>query len=323
VKSDGLADHTSTSNWTSPAAAQPTASTSAGPTLQECWESINAYLTKFNGSQNNFTFLISYDEVALTFSGLLDDYPGAEAAYSLRLLDKDYTGDAVRVRRASNNDEQDIGFDSNGDLDTSALATFCSGTDCFVKVWYDQSSNGNDATQTTTSEQPKIYDSSTGVIIDASGNSTLFFDIPHRLLCSTGSVNNNNMTLFFAGERTNDSGRSKITQFTGYILYFLEFQTFALYVNTNTLVSTGTKVLGQVLITTIVASGDVDLYLNGSLNNSGSTTGSSSGSLSIGGNIGGALTSSRTISEIIIYQSDQSSNRTDIETNINDYYSIY
>jgi hypothetical protein len=90
---------------------------------------------------------------------LLDNYPGAVAAYSLRKLDKDYTGDAIRVRRASNNTEQDIGFDANGDLDTSALATFCSGTDGFVKTWYDQSGNGNDATQTTTSAQPKIYDS--------------------------------------------------------------------------------------------------------------------------------------------------------------------
>jgi hypothetical protein len=96
-------------------------------------------------------------------TGLLDDYPGAAAAYSLRLLDSDYTGSAIRVRRASDNTEQDIGFDGNGDLDTSALATFCAGTDGFVKVWYDQSGNSNDATQTTTSSQPKIYDSSTGV----------------------------------------------------------------------------------------------------------------------------------------------------------------
>jgi hypothetical protein len=80
-------------------------------------------------------------------SGLLADYPGAAAAYSLRLLDTDYTGSAVRVRRASDNAEQDIGFDGNGDLDTTALATFCSGTDGFVKTWYDQA-NSNDATQT-------------------------------------------------------------------------------------------------------------------------------------------------------------------------------
>ena len=102
------------------------------------------------------------DVPALT--GLLDTYPGAAAAYSLRLLDSDYAGSAIRVRRASDNTEQDIGFDGNGDLDTSALATFCAGTDGFVKTWYDQSGNANDATQTTTSAQPKVYDSVTGVV---------------------------------------------------------------------------------------------------------------------------------------------------------------
>ena len=97
-------------------------------------------------------------EDASGFTGLLDDYPGAAAAYSLRLLDSTYTGSAIRVRRASDNAEQDIGFDNN-ELDTTALATFCAGTNGFVKTWYDQSGNANYATQTTTGNQPKIYDS--------------------------------------------------------------------------------------------------------------------------------------------------------------------
>jgi hypothetical protein len=96
-------------------------------------------------------------------SGLLADYPGAAAAYSLRLLDTDYTGSAIRVRRASDNAEQDIGFDANGDLDTTALATFCSGTDGFVKVWYDQAGS-SDASNLAGAQQPKIYDSAGGVL---------------------------------------------------------------------------------------------------------------------------------------------------------------
>jgi len=103
-------------------------------------------------------------EETTSFTGLLDDYPGAAAAYSLRLLDSTYTGSAIRVRRASDNAEQDIGFDNN-ELDTSALATFCSGTDGFVKTWYDQAGS-NDATQATTSAQPKIYDSVAGVVLE-------------------------------------------------------------------------------------------------------------------------------------------------------------
>jgi hypothetical protein len=47
------------------------------------------------------------------FVGLLNEYPNAAVAYSLRLLDNTYTSDAIRVRRASDNIEQDIGFVNN------------------------------------------------------------------------------------------------------------------------------------------------------------------------------------------------------------------
>ena len=70
---------------------------------------------------------IVYWSTAAAFTGLLDTYPGATVAYSLRLLKSDYSGNAVKVRRASDNAEQDIGF-VNNELDTASLETFCSGT---------------------------------------------------------------------------------------------------------------------------------------------------------------------------------------------------
>jgi hypothetical protein len=36
---------------------------------------------------------------------LLDDYPNAAVAYSLRKLRTDYTGNSIRVRRSSDNAE--------------------------------------------------------------------------------------------------------------------------------------------------------------------------------------------------------------------------
>jgi len=57
-------------------------------------------------------------------SPVLDDYTGAAAAYSLRKVRSAYTGSAVRVRRSSDDELQDIGFDANGDLDTTALEDF-------------------------------------------------------------------------------------------------------------------------------------------------------------------------------------------------------
>jgi hypothetical protein len=92
---------------------------------------------------------------------LLDDYPNAAAAYSLRKLDKDYTGSAIRVRRSNDNTEQDIGFTSSGDLDTASLKTFVGANSGFVTTWYDQSGNARNATQTTAANQLTIITSGT------------------------------------------------------------------------------------------------------------------------------------------------------------------
>lgn len=55
---------------------------------------------------------------------LLDIYPNAEVAYSLRKLRNAYSGNSVRVRRAVDNTEQDFGFDINGDLDIAGIESF-------------------------------------------------------------------------------------------------------------------------------------------------------------------------------------------------------
>ena len=89
---------------------------------------------------------------------ILDQYSGAVAAYSVRKLRYLYAGSALRVRRTvSPFDEQDIGYDSNGDLDTAAIVSFGGSDPLTVSVWYDQSGSGNDATQTTATDQKQIY----------------------------------------------------------------------------------------------------------------------------------------------------------------------
>jgi hypothetical protein len=63
----------------------------------------------------------------IPYIGLLDTYSGATAAYSLRKLKAAYTGFAVRVRRSSDNTTLDVGFDANGNLDTTSLLSFVGG----------------------------------------------------------------------------------------------------------------------------------------------------------------------------------------------------
>ena len=116
------------------------------------------------------------------FVGLLDDFPNAAAAYSLRKLSGSYSGSAIRVRRASNNDEQDIGFVNNV-LDTAALTTFCSGTNGFIKTWYDQSGNGKNIDTTNASIQPKIVNAGTylGYVESTSGSPLSSFQFTNNL----------------------------------------------------------------------------------------------------------------------------------------------
>jgi hypothetical protein len=95
------------------------------------------------------------------FSGVLDmsEVPRPVAAYSLRRLTGSYSGSLVRVVRWSDGSTSDIGFTSVGDLDLTALMTFCAGSTCSVSNWYDQSGNRADATQKTLSKQPIVVDS--------------------------------------------------------------------------------------------------------------------------------------------------------------------
>ncbi len=76
-------------------------------------------------------------------------------AYSTRKVATAYRGPCLRVRRTSDNREQDIGFVQT-DFDWQALLTFAAGFDCFVSVWYDQSGRGRHATQPDAAKQPQI-----------------------------------------------------------------------------------------------------------------------------------------------------------------------
>jgi len=118
--------------------------------------------------------LMGFDFAKDAFVGLLDLYPNAAAAYSVRKLRAAYTGSAIRVRRSSNNDEQDIGFTALGALDTSSLTSFCGSGNGFVTRWYDQSGNARNAIQSTAINQPQIV--SSGSVINVNSKPSLQFD---------------------------------------------------------------------------------------------------------------------------------------------------
>ena len=272
-------------------------------------------------------------EVWSSFTGLLDTYTGAAAAYSLRLLRTAYTGSAIRVRRSSDNTEQDIGF-SNNELDTTSLASFCSGTNGFVTTWYDQSGNGYNATQTTAANQPQIV--SSGSVILENSNPTLYFDGLSGFLSLSVTMSNNfsnstNKTIICVNKDDGiTSPRNRIlfignggstrvslinesaTQFDG------SFNTYA----NRVIVTFNTQ--QQFLVFGQDISGTQTFYLNSTTSGTnalGGTTNDSNVS-EISNDINGQYLKGN-IQEMIFWSSDQSSNRTGIETNINDFYNIY
>ena len=99
----------------------------------------------------------------LDFDNLLTQYidKGLIHGYSVarKLVNISSNLQAFRVRRSSDNAEQDIGFIGD-DVDTSSLLSFVGANDGFVVTIYDQIGT-NDATQSTAGFQHRIVNSGT------------------------------------------------------------------------------------------------------------------------------------------------------------------
>lgn len=104
---------------------------------------------------------------------LLDQYPDAYAAYSLRKLRSGYDGPAIRVQRGSDNAERDFGFTPGGDLDVAAIESWLSGDDGFVVEWYSQI-QGHPSLTPRGSQPPRIAQNGS-VHTDENGNPQLYF----------------------------------------------------------------------------------------------------------------------------------------------------
>jgi hypothetical protein len=110
--------------------------------------------TSYPDSFNSMVLLLQSLTTAATPNLLLDVYPGAVVAYSLRKIKKTYSGNCIRVRRSTDSTETNIGFTGN-DLDQTSLTAFDSLPNLFIRTWYDQTST-TDAGQSTAGSQPGI-----------------------------------------------------------------------------------------------------------------------------------------------------------------------
>ena len=284
----------------------------------------------------NKHYLIYQEATASPSSGFLADYSGAAAAFSVRQL-----GDAnlcMKVRRDGDDAEKNIGFGSDGFVDTTAISDFCGSDDGFVVTWFDQSGNAVDATQGTPADQPKIYDGTDGITKE-NGYPTINFDGTDDYLEVDGYIvelSQNSASVFVtANGGTPDNN-------TDYLLsegdaaspYSSNFifggagtggSGVVLWVNGTEF---GTITNGQHVIGFDYDGTNFQAHLDGSTSGSSGTatvnTETDGGGTYIGTRADGTTSFyDGNIQEIITYKSDKSSDRSDIEENINDGFNIY
>lgn len=261
-------------------------------------------------------------------SFLLDDYPGAAVAYSLRKLRSAYTGSAIRVRRSNDNAEQDIGFVA-GQLDEAALTSFVGSNDGFVVTWYDQGVDARHASQSAASQQPQIVTS--GALQKVNGKPSIkWISANQTTLPLSSEFTYNDDSSFFCLVKRDSTGHTISPMNTGGAAYQFLMQ------NDNISYFFNNRGAGNIYFFSNTGTG---VFLNTCvhiLNDAYAWANGSSKSLSLAATIGvqsqgntflgsrpGVWWSNGYISEIIYYNSDKRTDRVAIETNINTFYSAY
>jgi hypothetical protein len=200
--------------------------------------------------------------------------------------------------------------------------------DGFVETWYDQSGNGNDATQLTANDQPRIVISG-NLVTSSNGLPAIRVNAQAESFDLDSNIALGNFSLFYAVEHTSfGSAVSWLSNNSGstYIRYTLTAYNVDTggvdngYINLDAELATATNYL----ISAIRENGIIELSVSGSVQ---SNTDSNSGILSVqkmfqrGNNETQGLNGYA--QELIIYPTDETANRVAIETNINDHYNIY
>jgi hypothetical protein len=257
----------------------------------------------------------------------------AAAAYGLRKLRQDYSGNAIRVRRSSDNAELDIGFEDDGDLNRSALTTFVGANNGFVTTWYDQAGSFN-ATQAVALAQPAIVTS--GVVNYINGKPALSNTVATGITATGLTTLNTAHSISAVVSNTLTTGRivsMRSTTAFNPIFDFSSSTNLRFFVrdntSTNSITVTQTVANNTLLVLTGIRNTNTGfLFVNENVTSANSTPGpigttTTSGGLGIGGDVG--LTSCLTgnISEIVVFNSALStSDREILQRNQGQYYGI-
>lgn len=112
-------------------------------------------------------------------------------SFSLRLMNENYTGSAIRVIRSLDNTQTNIGFNSSGSLDIVSLLSFAGNGSAFITVVYDQMGSGVNPNQTIPANQPRIVNN--GVLDLVNSLPTFFSTTTTTSLNGTLVINGSSM----------------------------------------------------------------------------------------------------------------------------------
>jgi hypothetical protein len=317
------------------------------------------------GIETNINTFYSVYNGAST-SGFLFDYPGAAAAYSVRQLGNGAVK-AMRVQRLTGGgtgdaDEADVLFGSATEVSlaspisnvstgvtSTTLGEFLNATgysnpDSLPAVagitgqvadWYDQSANGNDATQAVPGSMPAIFDGTLpSTLIEENGKVALDYQGAQSLYSSSVSIaasmdvyltTKKDTTTrqawfgFDASVNTNYMRQEALSEHL--IFQFTRGLSFSASGN-----SPETNRLTHNLYNANATSGAQEVRLNGVslFTDTDTYTPTGISGLYLGVQNNGANDFDGKYQEFIIYDSVKStSDRTSIESNINTFYSIY
>lgn len=315
---------------------------------------------KFGNNQVKGVYL-GDNLVWTNFKYMLDLYPtNVHHAYSLRKLRNLYGGFCLRIRRTTTlptvtTTTVDLSFDTNLNAITinsnivyvsgtataaTTLGQFALGTvDGFtasninVVTWYDQSGNGKNVTNTTVSQQPRLWNALSGLEMSGGNVAVRFIrSSSTKLFLADTTANINNMSSYFVGAFVVSSALGGVGYSLGdatnrfYFPYTAGANVYASYASSTTamILQTGFNLNRRLYELISPKEGSTTLiegFANGVAKATVGIVSGSTAQILIGNSGGGSNHYDGFVQEVIGYQSNV--NRIEKETNINDYWTIY
>ena len=320
---------------------------------------VNADTSVKLGSTTIQSGYVGLNQFYNTYTSILDLYPSAYHAYSLRKLKSTYTGFCLRIRRTTTTPTVttttvDLNFDVFNKISLTSGITYVSGTtttatnlgqfcasivngytnpdgvntnqSIFVVTWFDQSGNNKNVTQTTASFQPRLVNAGNLEIIDGSVGVRFIASSSNGLFLADTSTSYNNMSCYVlsnsisATVQTSAYGQGFLS---GNARLFMPSGSAISYDTSGTFPITGITANTDRLYELVCGAVTTSAYSNGVISSVPLITSLSvtNSVIRLGGNGSPIVYLNGHLKEVISFIGTPS--RTGIESNINTYYSVW